>query len=146
MSIVVPQSKSSPIFRSFVIAGCTVLLSVAVCIAPAADNEAAASAITKGQSGAALIEAQYRSYLEGRDFRSYQQERGFVGERRFDSLGGREMGEDDPRPDPDRPTRLQRRFYGSSDSRCAGWSGRCDQRWGSGNPDYYGCMRYHGCR
>ncbi|WP_147361484.1 hypothetical protein [Dichotomicrobium thermohalophilum] len=92
-----------------------------------------------------MIDVQYRSYLEGRDFRSYQQERGF-GRRQFETPDrGAERG-DGPSADPDRPSRLQRRFYGSSDSRCAGWSRRCDQRWGSGNPDYYGCMRYHGCR
>jgi len=96
----------------------------------AASNQVIASA-TQIADGPQLIEAQYRSYLEGRDFQSYRQERGFVGERRFD---------------PDRPSRLQRRFYGASDSRCAGWSRRCDQRWGSGNRDYYGCMRYHACR
>lgn len=94
-----------------------------------------------------LIQAQYRSYLEGRDFQSYRQERGFVGERRFETLPDRGTARSQaPSADTDRPSRLQRRSYGASDSRCAGWSRRCDQRWGSGNRDYYGCMRYHACR
>jgi len=112
-----------------------------------AQSEIAASAAPHGTPGHGLIEVQYRSYLEGRDFQSYRQERGFVGERRFDSMPDRgSVGRDGPSPDPDRPTRLQRRFYGAGDSACAQWSRRCDRRWGSGNPDYYGCMRYHGCR
>lgn len=28
---------------------------------------------------------------------------------------------------------------------CAYWSDRCTENWGSGNSNYYGCMRYQGC-
>ncbi len=28
---------------------------------------------------------------------------------------------------------------------CSRWSRRCTANWGYGNPDYWGCMRYHGC-
>ena len=28
---------------------------------------------------------------------------------------------------------------------CAYWSDRCVASWGYRNPDYYGCLRYHGC-
>ena len=31
------------------------------------------------------------------------------------------------------------------DDRCEYWQRRCVAEWGFGNPDYYGCMRYHGC-
>jgi len=111
-----------------------------------ANSDAAASALHGAQGAAGLIHVQYRSYLEGRDFRSYRQDRGF-GARRFDSAPARDaIRGTAPSPDPERPPRLQRRFYGSGDSRCSGWSRRCDQRWGSGNSDYFGCMRYHGCR
>jgi len=121
-------------------------LAIAIIGALAASNQVIASA-TQIADGPRLIEAQYRSYLEGRDFQSYRQERGFVGERRFETLPDRGATRSEaPSADPDRPSRLQRRFYGASDSRCAGWSRRCDQRWGSGNRDYYGCMRYHACR
>lgn len=30
--------------------------------------------------------------------------------------------------------------------RCAYWQRRCSANWGYGNADYYGCLRYHGCR
>lgn len=83
-----------------------------------------------------------RSYMEGRGFQSYQRDRGFSGERQF---GGYPSAGDDS--GSDRLYGLRRpRTYGPSENRCAGWSRRCDQRWGGGNPDYYGCMRYHGCR
>lgn len=29
--------------------------------------------------------------------------------------------------------------------RCLYWHDRCVANWGYNNPDYYGCMRYHGC-
>ena len=29
--------------------------------------------------------------------------------------------------------------------RCEHWHNQCAHNWGYGNPDYYGCMRYHGC-
>lgn len=29
---------------------------------------------------------------------------------------------------------------------CTYWSERCVRRWGYGNKNYRGCMRYHGCR
>jgi len=100
------------------------------------------------QRGARIIPAAYRSYMEGRGFQSYQQERPSPGPRTFgDDPGRGEAGaQRGPRADPERPFRLSPRFYGPGDSRCAGWSRRCDKRWGGGNPDYYGCMRYHGCR
>ncbi len=30
--------------------------------------------------------------------------------------------------------------------RCGYWHRRCARNWGVGNSNYYGCMRYHGCR
>ena len=30
--------------------------------------------------------------------------------------------------------------------RCRHWHRRCVRNWGYGNSNYYGCMRYHGCR
>lgn len=36
----------------------------------------------------------------------------------------------------------RRPYYG----RCESWRRRCAANWGYRNPDYYGCMRYHGCR
>lgn len=38
------------------------------------------------------------------------------------------------------------RPYRYSGSRCAYWSRRCAANWGYGNNNYYGCLRYHGCR
>ena len=35
-----------------------------------------------------------------------------------------------------------RPYYG----RCEYWRRRCAANWGYRNSDYYGCMRYHGCR
>ncbi len=29
--------------------------------------------------------------------------------------------------------------------RCEDWSRQCRANWGYNNPDYWGCMRYHGC-
>jgi hypothetical protein len=29
---------------------------------------------------------------------------------------------------------------------CRHWHRRCVRNWGYGNSNYYGCMRYHGCR
>ena len=28
---------------------------------------------------------------------------------------------------------------------CGGWREACAQRWGFRTPDYFGCLRYHGC-
>jgi hypothetical protein len=28
---------------------------------------------------------------------------------------------------------------------CSRWKEACSDNWGSGNEDYYGCLRYHGC-
>jgi len=36
--------------------------------------------------------------------------------------------------------------YGPRYGRCDYWRKRCIANWGYGNPDFYGCMRYHGCR
>ncbi len=36
--------------------------------------------------------------------------------------------------------------YRAAPSRCARWSNRCSRRWGYGNRNYRGCMRYHRCR
>ncbi len=38
--------------------------------------------------------------------------------------------------------RRYRRYRG----RCRYWHRRCVRNWGYGNSNYYGCMRYHGCR
>ena len=134
------QTARSIIFRAF---ANTKRAAVAItAIGGLLIGQAAASPSPHAERTSGLIEVQYRSYLEGRDFQSYRQDRGFS-QRRFDQPGPR--GET-PSADPDRPSRLQRRSLGSSDSRCGQWSRRCDQRWGSGNPDYYGCLRYHGCR
>lgn len=38
----------------------------------------------------------------------------------------------------------RRRHYGGS--RCGYWSDRCADNWGYRNRNYYGCLRYHGCR
>jgi hypothetical protein len=38
------------------------------------------------------------------------------------------------------------RPYRYSGSRCGYWSRRCAANWGYRNSNYYGCMRYHGCR
>jgi len=42
-----------------------------------------------------------------------------------------------------RPYRPYRRRYGR---RCGYWHDRCVANWGYRNSNYYGCMRYHGCR
>ncbi len=34
------------------------------------------------------------------------------------------------------------RHYG----RCGYWSHRCAENWGYGNSNFYGCLRYYGCR
>jgi len=36
--------------------------------------------------------------------------------------------------------------YRPSYGRCQYWSNRCAANWGYGNRNYYGCMRYQGCR
>lgn len=38
------------------------------------------------------------------------------------------------------------RPYRPYSSRCGYWSQRCAANWGYGNNNYYGCLRYHGCR
>jgi hypothetical protein len=38
------------------------------------------------------------------------------------------------------------RYRRSYRGRCSDWSRRCARNWGYGNNDYYGCLRYHGCR
>ncbi len=37
-----------------------------------------------------------------------------------------------------------RRHYGGG--RCSYWARRCANNWGYGNNDFYGCLRYYGCR
>lgn len=44
------------------------------------------------------------------------------------------------------PYELYRRYYPRSDGRCAKWQPRCVANWGHGNKNYYGCMKFHGCR
>lgn len=36
--------------------------------------------------------------------------------------------------------------YAYPSGRCAYWHRRCVANWGYGNSNYYGCMRYYGCR
>lgn len=36
--------------------------------------------------------------------------------------------------------------YRPRTNRCGRWSNRCASRWGYGNRNYRGCMRYHRCR
>jgi hypothetical protein len=36
--------------------------------------------------------------------------------------------------------------YDYGGGRCDYWARRCADNWGYGNNDYYGCLRYHGCR
>ena len=43
------------------------------------------------------------------------------------------------------PPRYRAPSYRSGDRSCRHWSGRCAANWGSGNSNYYGCLRYHGC-
>jgi hypothetical protein len=136
---IIPRSVVNKVLAAFFVAAFSG-------VAAGPGSAPAVAATAHARNDAALIEVQYRSYMEGRDFQSYQQERGFVGERRFGVPDRGATRQEGPSPDPDRPSRLQRRYFGSSDSRCGQWSRRCDQRWGSGNRDYYGCMRYHGCR
>jgi len=38
------------------------------------------------------------------------------------------------------------RHYRRHRRSCRYWSRRCASNWGYRNSDYYGCMRYHGCR
>lgn len=35
--------------------------------------------------------------------------------------------------------------YREDQARCAYWSDRCIENWGFQNPNYRGCLRYHGC-
>jgi hypothetical protein len=43
------------------------------------------------------------------------------------------------------PPRYSARPSRSVNRSCRYWSGRCAANWGSGNSNYYGCLRYHGC-
>jgi len=43
-----------------------------------------------------------------------------------------------------RPYRRYRRYRRGRS--CRYWHRRCVRNWGYGNSNYYGCMRYHGCR
>lgn len=83
-----------------------------------------------------------RSYMHGRGFQSYQQDRGFARRRNF---GSYPSGRATPRQD-----RLyslkRRRIRGPADSRCADWARRCDRQTGDAPGDYESCLRYHGCR
>jgi len=89
-----------------------------------------------------LAQSGSRSYLEGRDFQSYRQDRGFAGERNFGRYPDTRSGPRDQRP----YSLKRRRLYGPGDNRCADWSRRCAQRTGDAPGDYQSCMRYHGCR
>lgn len=42
--------------------------------------------------------------------------------------------------------RGRRYGYGPRYGRCSYWRRRCAANWGYGNSNYYGCLRYHGCR
>lgn len=88
------------------------------------------------------VQSGSRSYMEGRDFKSYQRDQGFAGQRNFGSYpSARGSGREN------RPYRLERRrIQGPSDNRCAGWSRRCNRQTGDAPGDYESCMRYHGCR
>jgi len=89
-----------------------------------------------------LAQTESRSYLEGRDFQSYQRDRGFAGDRNFGSYPDTWSG-----TQSQRPYSLKRpRIYGPSDNRCAGWSRRCAQSTSDAPGDFRSCMRYHGCR
>lgn len=41
-----------------------------------------------------------------------------------------------------RPYYHRKRYRG----RCGYWGRQCAKNWGYGNSNYYGCLRYHGCR
>jgi hypothetical protein len=43
------------------------------------------------------------------------------------------------------PPRYDARPSRAVNRSCRYWSGRCAANWGSGNNNYYGCLRYHGC-
>jgi len=82
------------------------------------------------------------SYLDGRDFQSYQQDRGFGSNRSFGGYPSTPAG-----PRDDSPYSLkQPRIHAPGDNRCADWSKRCELRTGDAPGDYERCMRYHGCR
>jgi len=40
----------------------------------------------------------------------------------------------------------RRRYYYRRHRSCSYWRRQCIRNWGYGNRNYYGCMRYHGCR
>jgi len=107
-------------------------------------GEAAAATEHWQASAARLLNVQSgsRSYMEGRGFQSYRRDRGFSGQRNFGSYPSARGSSRE-----ERPYRLKRRrIHGPSDSRCAGWAGRCGQDTGDAPGDYESCMRYHGCR
>lgn len=56
-----------------------------------------------------------------------------------------ELDYDDAYDDYDDYDRSYRRRTYRSGDRCGYWSDRCIQNWGYQNPNYYGCLRYHGC-
>lgn len=41
---------------------------------------------------------------------------------------------------------VSRRYRVHYDGRCDYWADRCAANWGVRNPDFQGCLRYHGCR
>lgn len=45
-----------------------------------------------------------------------------------------------------RPYRAYPYYYRRGSRRCSYWRNRCARNWGYRNRNYYGCMRYHGCR
>ena len=45
---------------------------------------------------------------------------------------------------PRRAYYYQRYEYGGG--RCDYWAGQCARNWGRRNNNFYGCLRYHGCR
>jgi|ABPU01.1.fsa_nt_gi hypothetical protein len=113
---------------------------------PGSDNAKAASAISSpalalGQhvtgvqrSNIANADVSFRLYI-GPRYRRYRHYRRY---RRYRRPGVRLYIR--PRY---RSHRRYRRYRGRS---CSYWSRRCARNWGFGNSNYYGCMRYHGCR
>ena len=98
-----------------------------------------------------------------RGFRGYRGGRGYRGYRRYGRRYGRGRGGYRRYGGYARPWRRYRRRYRRGYSfyaypyywrapryaysnRCVRWRRRCAANWGFGNANYYGCMRYHGCR
>ncbi len=107
----------------------------------------AASAVTKVAERSRSSRSRGRSSRSrGRSSRSRgRRDRGRSGDGRYYRRGHRHYRERDgiffgfPLFEPD--------YYDSYSygERCEYWHHRCVQNWGYGNPDYYGCLRYHGC-